>query len=81
MALNCFSHDLVFNLKYLNNKCKCYSACKRATYDQYGEEGLKRGVPTGSMAAGAWTQGYTFHGDVKRVFRDFFGGDNPYQGG
>jgi len=77
---------------------------KRATFDQFGEEGLKHGVPPGSGALtvldpghgcisditssgmsmdggmdGAWTTGYTFHGDAEKVFRDFFGGDNPYQ--
>merc|ERR1711894_139472 len=52
---------------------------KRATYDQFGEEGLKNGVPSGSGEAGAWTNGYTFHGNPEKVFRDFFGGDNPFQ--
>jgi len=52
---------------------------KRATYDQFGEEGLKSGVPAGSGNAGAWTHGYTFHGNADKVFRDFFGGDNPFQ--
>ena len=56
------------------------SAPKRAVYDQFGEEGLKNGVPEGSGEAGAWTQGYTFHGSAEKVFRDFFGGDNPFQG-
>ncbi|XP_070569154.1 dnaJ homolog subfamily B member 13-like [Ptychodera flava] len=51
---------------------------KRAVYDQFGEEGLKNGVPSGSGEAGAWTEGYTFHGDSHKVFRDFFGGDNPF---
>ncbi|XP_064628446.1 dnaJ homolog subfamily B member 13-like [Lineus longissimus] len=54
-------------------------ASKRATYDQFGEEGLKGGVPEGSGSAGAWTSGYCFHGNAEKVFRDFFGGDNPYQ--
>ena len=49
-------------------------------YDQFGEEGLKNGVPSGSGEAGAWTHGYTFHGNSEKVFRDFFGGDNPFQG-
>lgn len=52
---------------------------KRAVYDQFGEEGLKMGVPDGSMETGAWTHGYTFHGDAEKVFRDFFGGSNPFQ--
>lgn len=63
------------------NSYKCFHiARKRATYDQFGEEGLKNGVPQGSGEAGAWTQGYTFHGNAEKVFRDFFGGDNPFQG-
>lgn len=57
-----------------------FVARKRAVYDQFGEEGLKRGVPVGSGEAGAWTYGYTFHGNAEKVFRDFFGGDNPFQG-
>lgn len=54
-------------------------ARKRAVYDQFGEEGLKNGVPVGSGESGAWTQGYTFHGDAHKVFREFFGGDNPFK--
>ncbi len=53
---------------------------KRAVYDQFGEEGLKNGVPSGTIESGAWTSGYTFHGNADKVFRDFFGGDNPFQG-
>jgi DnaJ family protein B protein 13 len=54
-------------------------ARKRATYDQFGEEGLKNGVPVETGPSAAWTHGYTFHGDANKVFRDFFGGDNPFQ--
>lgn len=46
----------------------------------FGEEGLKGGVPVGVGDGESWTPGYTFHGDADRVFRDFFGGDNPFQG-
>lgn len=53
-------------------------ASKRATYDQFGEEGLKNGVPSGKIESGAWTHGYTFHGNADKVFRDFFGGNNPF---
>lgn len=52
---------------------------KRAVYDQFGEEGLKNGVPSGSIDTGAWTKGYVFHGNPLNTFRDFFGGDNPFQ--
>lgn len=53
---------------------------KRAVYDQFGEEGLKCGVPEGSGQAGAWNWGYTFHGNAEKVFRDFMGSENPFQG-
>jgi len=56
------------------------AARKRATYDMFGEEGLKNGVPVGTDESSGWTPGYSFHGDADRVFRDFFGGDNPFQG-
>ena len=49
---------------------------KRAIYDQYGEEGLKGGIP--SNDGPGFTQGYTFHGDPEKVFREFFGGSNPF---
>ncbi|XP_071956113.1 dnaJ homolog subfamily B member 13-like [Antedon mediterranea] len=51
---------------------------KKAVYDQFGEEGLKCGVPEGSGQTGAFTHGYTFHGDANKVFKEFFGGDNPF---
>lgn len=50
---------------------------KRAMYDQFGEEGLKAGVPHAGKN-GAWSQGYTFHGDAEQTFKDFFGTDNPF---
>ena len=52
-------------------------AKRRATYDQFGEEGLKGGVPDGM---GGFTSGYTFHGDSFKVFSQFFGGKNPFAG-
>jgi len=60
--------------------CLIVAACKRATYDMFGEEGLKNGIPVGTDDSPSWTSGYIFHGDANRVFRDFFGGDNPFQG-
>ena len=27
-----------------------------------------------------WNEGYVYHGNSDKVFRDFFGGDNPYSG-
>ncbi|KAK2823195.1 hypothetical protein Q7C36_019795 [Tachysurus vachellii] len=51
---------------------------KRATYDKFGEEGLKGGIPPESAASGAWSSGYTYHGNPEKTFREFFGGDNPF---
>lgn len=45
----------------------------------FGEEGLKSGVPVAGQS-GEWTAGYSFHGDAEKVFKEFFGGDNPFQG-
>ena len=42
---------------------------KRATYDQFGEDGLKKGVPEGTERAGAWTQGYSYHGNPEKTFK------------
>ena len=67
-------------LKVVANISLFPTARKRAVYDQFGEEGLKNGVPAGTNESGAWTSGYIFHGNPDKVFRDFFGGDNPYQG-
>ncbi|RXM91875.1 DnaJ-like subfamily B member 13 [Acipenser ruthenus] len=53
-------------------------ARKKATYDKFGEEGLKGGIPPEFGGSGAWTSAYTFHGNADKVFRDFFGGDNPF---
>nr|XP_034827689.1 dnaJ homolog subfamily B member 13-like [Maniola hyperantus] len=46
----------------------------RAVYDQYGEEGLKRGVP----GPQEYIQPYTYHGDPLRTYHEFFGTSNPY---
>lgn len=27
-----------------------------------------------------WNEGYVFHGNADKIFRDFFGGDNPFAG-
>lgn len=47
---------------------------RRAVFDQYGEEGLKRGVP----GPDAYIQPYIYHGDSLRTYHEFFGTDNPY---
>ncbi|CAG5120337.1 unnamed protein product [Candidula unifasciata] len=52
---------------------------RKAVYDQFGEEILKRGL---TDAVGKWdvsfSLGYKFHGNADKVFSDFFGGDNPF---
>jgi DnaJ family protein B protein 13 len=49
---------------------------RRAIYDQYGEEGLKSGVPTAEP--GGFTGSYTYHGNPEKTFREFFGSSNPF---
>uniref|UniRef100_W5KHD6 DnaJ heat shock protein family (Hsp40) member B13 n=1 Tax=Astyanax mexicanus TaxID=7994 RepID=W5KHD6_ASTMX len=51
---------------------------KKATYDTFGEEGLKGGIPPEIAANGAWSSGYVYHGNPDKTFRQFFGGDNPF---
>lgn len=57
--------------------CDDIAVGKKARYDKFGEEGLKGGVPT---VNNDFLDGYTFHGDARRVFNEFFGGDNPFAG-
>ncbi|KAG7210912.1 hypothetical protein KM043_016289 [Ampulex compressa] len=47
---------------------------KRAVYDQYGEEGLKSGVP----GPEGFIEPYVYHGEPMRTYRDFFGTESPY---
>ena len=59
---------------------------KKQIYDQYGEDGLK-----GSMGGSGGQQGpggvpnfgenysYTYHGDPRATFSQFFGGANPFE--
>ena len=50
---------------------------KRDVYDKYGEEGLKGGA--GSAGSGGVGSTYTFHGDPKATFAQFFGSASPFQ--
>ncbi|GFR57497.1 DnaJ-like protein subfamily B member 4 [Elysia marginata] len=59
---------------------------KKEIYDNYGEEGLKGGMP-GSPGSGPSMGGmhgnnfsYSFHGDPHETFRMFFGNENPFEG-
>ena len=69
----------IFILEQFSRVAEAYEVLRnletRAVFDQFGEEGLKNGLP---KKMGGWSEGYTFHGDAKRVFRDFFGTDNPF---
>lgn len=50
---------------------------KRDVYDMHGEEGLKGGIPGGTGPGQGFT--YTFHGDPRATFAQFFGSANPFQ--
>jgi DnaJ-class molecular chaperone len=54
---------------------------KREVYDKFGEEGLKGGVGGGPGGAGGVGGGgtYTFHGDPRATFAQFFGTSSPFQ--
>ncbi|KZC05660.1 DnaJ like protein subfamily B member 13, partial [Dufourea novaeangliae] len=47
---------------------------RRAVYDQFGEEGLKNGVP----GTEGFIEPYIYHGEPMRTYREFFGTDSPY---
>ncbi|CAK9816846.1 DnaJ homolog subfamily B member 13 [Anthophora quadrimaculata] len=47
---------------------------KRTIYDQFGEEGLKNGVP----GAKEFIRPYIYHGEPLRTYREFFGTESPY---
>ncbi|XP_054481305.1 dnaJ homolog subfamily B member 13 [Anoplopoma fimbria] len=51
---------------------------KKATYDKFGEEGLKGGIPPEFGSSGAWSSKYVYHGNPDKTFKEFFGGDNPF---
>ncbi|OAF70528.1 TPR repeat protein 26 [Intoshia linei] len=51
----------------------------RQIYDLYGEDSLKNGVPFQSEEGQGWYKGYVFHNDPYFTFKQFFGGDNPFQ--
>jgi len=56
---------------------------KRQIYDQTGEEGLKGGFNSGSSSQDMPNFGqsfsYTYHGDPKATFAQFFGTNNPFE--
>ncbi|KAM8718457.1 hypothetical protein ACLKA7_001636 [Drosophila subpalustris] len=50
---------------------------KRDIYDQYGEEGLKHGVPGPQSDSNSPRRTYQFHGDPRATFAQFFGFCDP----
>ncbi|XP_022182277.1 dnaJ protein homolog 1-like [Myzus persicae] len=48
---------------------------KRDIYDKYGEDGLKGGAGQGNNSN---NYSYTFHGDPRATFAQFFGSSNPF---
>ena len=58
-------------------------AKKRDVYDKFGEEGLKGGAGGGGGGGGMGGMGggttYTFHGDPRATFAQFFGTSSPFQ--
>ncbi|KAI8909208.1 DnaJ domain-containing protein [Gorgonomyces haynaldii] len=50
---------------------------RRAVYDQYGHDGLLKGVPNRDGFSG-FGGNYTFHGNAEEVFNTFFGTKNPF---
>ena len=75
-------HVAAYQINYTRS---CSSTCvfcvfearKKSIYDQFGEEGLKNGVP---LDLNTWSDTYTFCGDPHKIFHEFFGGDNPFAG-
>ncbi|NWV00816.1 DJB13 protein, partial [Upupa epops] len=53
---------------------------KRGIYDKFGEEGLKGGIPLELGGDNPWSAGYVFHNNPHKVFKEVFGGDNPFAG-
>lgn len=53
---------------------------KRDIFDQYGEEGLKGGIPNESgHPQDGQSYRYTYHGDPRATFAQFFGNNSPFQ--
>lgn len=63
-------------------KCPIFylAARKKATYDKFGDEGLKGGIPLDASSTGAWSAKYVYHGKPEKTFTQFFGGNNPFAG-
>ncbi|XP_050314033.1 dnaJ homolog subfamily B member 4-like [Anthonomus grandis grandis] len=51
---------------------------KREMYDKYGEEGLRSGASSGGGDRGGNFSSYTYHGDPRATFAQFFGNSSPF---
>lgn len=51
---------------------------KKATYDKFGDAGLKGGIPLEFAKGGAWSSKYTYHDNPEKTFKEFFGSSNPF---
>lgn len=58
----------------------CWTVRKKATYDKFGEDGLKGGVPLDAVSTAAWSTEYVYHGKPEKTFTQFFGSNNPFAG-
>ncbi|KAI3373115.1 hypothetical protein L3Q82_006445 [Scortum barcoo] len=70
------AYDVLSDPFVCNNVC--VTARKKATYDKFGDEGLKSGIPPEFGSGGAWSSKYVYHCNPEKTFRQFFGGDNPF---
>jgi molecular chaperone, putative len=52
---------------------------RRRVYDLCGEEGLKGNATGSGRMPGSNSFTYTFHGDPRATFAQFFGADNPFE--
>ena len=72
------SHIKLFNNNVFNISSFFIKVRKKATYDKFGERGLKEGIPAEFGSGGAWSSKYDYHGNPAKTFFQFFGGDNPF---
>lgn len=69
-------------LSNFNAICEAYEVLSnpehKATYDRYGYEGLKNGVPQKRSQHTKVQSGYVFSGNSMDIFQSFFGSKNPF---
>uniref|UniRef100_A0A1B6E7B2 J domain-containing protein n=1 Tax=Clastoptera arizonana TaxID=38151 RepID=A0A1B6E7B2_9HEMI len=76
LALEYFHERKLEELKQASEAYEVLSEpCRRAIYDQFGEAGLKKGIPTKD----GFIVPYIYHGDSLKTIREFFGVENPYE--